>query len=106
MALTDTIQEFLDIECSSGTGHTIRDGGSHINLVVLNKKAFSPFLAAHDAWLDGKKRPLRAIALLCDACIRGERGPFWAIGKDKDGGSIYRVPVCELADWVFEEIKR
>lgn len=102
----DTKQELLGIECCSGTGHTIRDGGSRINIVVLNKKAFSSFLAAHDAWLDGKKRPPRAIALLCDACLREEREPFWAVGKNEDGGPIYRVPVCELADWIFEEVKR
>lgn len=106
MALTDTEQELLDIECCSGTGHTIRDGGSYINVVVLNRNAFSPFLVAHDAWLDGKKRPPRATALLCDACLREEREPVWAVGKDEDGGPIYRVPVSELADWIFEEVKQ
>ena len=98
----DTEQGLWDVECCSGTGHTIRQGGSHINIVVLNKKAFSRFLAAHDFWLDGKKRTPRATAILCDACM-GEKEPLWAVGKDDDGGQIYRVPICELADWVFED---
>lgn len=96
-------QQLWDIECCSGTGHSIRDGGSHINIVVLNKKAFSQFLAAHDFWLDGKKRPPRVAAVLCDACMHDNREPVWAVGKDEDGGPIYRVPVCELGDWAYEE---
>jgi len=102
----DTEQEFLDLECCSGTGHTIKDGGSHINIVILNKKAFSRFLVAHDAWRDGKKRLPRATAVLCDTCLREKREPVWAVGRNKDGEPIYRVPICELADWIFEEAKR
>ena len=112
--MTDAVQELWDVECCSGTGHTIRDGGSHINIMVLNKKAFSRFMVAHDFWLklesllkatslDGKERPPRAFAVLCDTCRHEKREPFWAVGKDENGGPIYRVPVCELGDWVFEE---
>lgn len=99
----DTEQQLWNVECCSGTGHTIRDGGNHINIVVLNKKAFSPFLAAHDFWFDGKERPPKAAAILCDACMRERCEPFWAVGKDEDGGPIYRVPVCELGEWVYEK---
>ena len=102
----DSEKELLNVECCSGTGHTVRDGGSHINVVVLNKKGFSQFMVAYDIWLDGRKRPSRATAVLCDACIREKREPFWAVGKDEDGGPIYRVPVCELGDWVYEEAKQ
>lgn len=99
----DSEQELFDVECCSGTGHAVRDGGSRIKIVVLNKKAFSPLLAAHDFWLDGRKRPPRAVAILCDACMRERREPIWAVGRDEDDGPIYRVPVCELADWVYEK---
>ena len=101
----DTEKELWNIECCSGTGHTVRDGGTHINIIVLNKKAFSRFMAAHDSWLDGKQRTPRAAAILCDTCLRENREPFWAVGKDDDNGPIYRVPVCELGDWVFEEVE-
>jgi len=99
----DAEQELFNTECCSGTGHTVRDGGNHINIVVLNKKAFSPFLSAHDFWLDQKKRPLRACAVLCDACMRESREPIWAVGKNEDGAAIYRMPVCELGHWAYEE---
>lgn len=99
----DAEKELWDVECCSGTGHTIRDGGSRINIVILNKKAFSPLMAAQDIWLDRKERPPRAVAILCDACMRESREPIWAVGKDEDGGPVYRVPICELADWVYEK---
>jgi len=100
---TDTKQELFDCLCCCGSDHKVRDGGSHINIVVLNKKAFSKFMVAHDFWLDGKKRPPRAAAILCDACMRENREPIWAVGKDGDSKPIYRVPVCELGDWIYEQ---
>lgn len=97
-----TQQELWNIECCSGTGHTIREGGSHINLVVLNKKASSKFMIAYDAWLDGKKRPPRAMAVLCDRCMGEKQDPIWAVGKDGEK-PIYRIPLAELEDWSYEE---
>ena len=99
----DSEQELLNVECCSGTGHIVRDGGSHINIVGLNKKGFSRFMVAHDFWHDGRKRPPWAAAILCDACLHENREPVWAVGKDEDDGPIYRVPVCELGDWVYEK---
>lgn len=95
--------ELFDCLCCCGSDHTVREGGSHIAMVVLNKNAFSQFLAAQDFWLDGKKRPPRAVAILCDNCMRDHLEPIWAVGRDKGGEPIYRVPVCELGDWIFEE---
>lgn len=66
-------EELWNIQCCSGTGHTVRDGGSHINIVCLNKKGFSQFMVAYDIWLDGRKRPPRATAILCDNCMREKR---------------------------------
>lgn len=96
-------EKLWDIECCSGTGHTIREGGSHINVVVLNKKAFSKFMIVYDAWLDGKDRPPRALAVLCDRCMREKRDPVWALASDGDSKPIYRIPVSELEDWSYEE---
>lgn len=71
----DTEKQLWDIECCSGTGHTIRDGGSHINFVVLNKKAFSKYMVAYDIWLDNKERQPRAMAVLCDKCVQEKKEP-------------------------------
>jgi len=99
---TDTEQLLWDIECCSGTGHTVREGGSHINIVVLNKKAFSKYMRAYDIWLDGKECPPRAAAALCDKCLREKREPVWALVRDGDDKPIYRIPVAELGDWSYE----
>lgn len=98
-----TLQKLWNVECCSGTGHTIRDGGSHINIVVLNKKAPSKFMMAFDFWLDGKDRPPRAMAVLCDKCQPEGLKPLWAVAVDGDDMPIYRIPVAELEDWFYEE---
>ena len=76
-------------------------GGTHINIVVLNKKAFSPYMSAFDLWLDGKERLPRAAAVVCDWCMMEKRPPRFAIERDSDGGPIYRVPIEELGDWEY-----
>jgi len=100
---TDTERQLWGIECCSGTGHTIKEGGSHINFVVLNKKAFSKYMVAYDFWLNGKERPLRAMAVLCDRCWHEGREAIWALAKDGDDKPIYRIPVAELGNWSYEQ---
>jgi hypothetical protein len=95
-------KELFDVECCAGTGHTVREGGGHVNLVVLNKKAHSKFLVAYDIWLDGKERPPRAVAAICDSCARERKKPLFALARDGDKTSIYRIPVAELGDWSLE----
>lgn len=98
----DSQKELWDVECCSGIGHTVREGGNHINFVVLNKKGASKYMVAFDAWLDGNERPPRATAALCDKCLREKREPVWALARDGDDKPIYRIPVAELEDWNYE----
>jgi len=95
----DSEKQLWDIECCSGNSHTVREGGSHINIVVLDKKAPSKYMAAYDFWLDGKERPPRASAVLCDRCLKEGRAPLFALARDGDDTPIYRIPVAELEDW-------
>jgi hypothetical protein len=100
----DSFQQFWNLECCSGTGHTIKEGGSHVNFVVLDKKGTSKYMVAIDAWLDGKERPPRAMAVLCDKCQQEGRKPLWAVVRDDGDKPIYRIPVAELEDWSYEEV--
>ena len=94
--------EFFRLPCCCNPDHTIRDGGRFINIIVLNKKAHSKFLSAHDFWLDGKRRQPRAAAFICDRCLEAHREPLYAYCRDNDDQEPYRVPVCELEDWTME----
>lgn len=97
--------DLFNLPCCCDTRHTIREGGKNINIVVLNKKARSKFFAAHDLWLDGKNRPPRAAAIVCDHCLEGKLDIVYAYCRDRDDQEPYRVPVSALEDWTMEEIQ-
>lgn len=90
--------ELWDCLCCCGEGHTVRDGGSHINLVMLRKLAKWPYLATVNFLIpESKKYPL-ANAVVCDRCLEEKREIKYAMaGIDGEGGAhYYRVPITEL----------
>ncbi len=90
--------------CCAGEDHTVRQGGSHLNLVSLKKLARWPYLAEVNILIpESRKYPL-ATALLCDRCAEEGKPVLYAIAGDmgEDGHAHYwRVPVTELADPEF-----
>lgn len=91
------------MECCAGCGHTIRQGGARINILVLDKRAHTALMAAYDIWLDGKRRLPRALAIVCDRCLADKREPRYSVARDYHRGPIYRVPIAELGDWTYDD---
>ena len=84
--------------CCTGEDHTIREGGSHINLVQLKKLAKWPYMVSMNFLVpESKDNPL-ACAVVCDRCLKEEREIKYAMAgiEGKDGAEYYRVPIDEL----------
>lgn len=96
-----TKEALFETFCCSGLGHKVKEGGRHINLVALRKKAISRYLTIHTLWPDGKQRPPKAAAVMCDECIRKKVKIKFAVAKDSDEGSVYTVPIADLEDWNY-----
>ena len=94
--------DLFDLPCCCDPTHTVREGGRHINVVVLDKKAHSKYLCAHNFYFDGKRRHPRVTAVVCDSCIAAKKWPIYVYCLDDDCQRPYQVPVCELGDWTME----
>lgn len=89
-----------DCLCCCGEDHTVAQGGSHINLVMLRKLAKWPYLATGNFLIpESKKHPL-ANAVVCDRCLKEKREIKYAMaGIDGESGAhYYRVPITELEE--------
>lgn len=93
-----------DMPCCCGDdGHTVAQGGSHINLVMLKKLAKWPYLAAENFLVpESEKYPL-ANAVVCDRCLKAKIEIKYAMaGRQGPDGAVYeRVPINELEDPEF-----
>lgn len=92
-----------DCLCCAGEGHTIKEGGRHINLVMLEKKAEWPYLAAINFLVPGSEKYPLTSAVVCDRCLREKREIKYAMAgiEGKDGAEYYRVPLEELEEPEF-----
>lgn len=84
--------------CCAGEGHTVQEGGSHINLVQLEKLATWPYLAAMNVLVPGSEHHPLAMAVVCDRCLEAGAEIKYAMkGEPGVGGEVYtRVPLGEL----------
>lgn len=86
--------------CCAGEDHTIGEGGSHINLVQLNKLATWPYLTAINFMVpDSENHPL-ACAIVCNRCLAAGREIVYAMAgvQTENGAEYYRVPLEDLKD--------
>ena len=58
-----------DCLCCAGEDHTIREGGSRINLVQIKKLARWPYLAMVNVLVPQSKDYPLASAVVCDRCL-------------------------------------
>ena len=89
-----------DCLCCAGEDHTLREGGTHVNLVILRKLAKWPYLSAKNFLVpESEKYPL-AMAVVCDRCMSEKREIKYAlVGRQGGNGTeYYRVPVSELEE--------
>ncbi len=90
--------------CCCDDTHTIKEGGSHINLVQLKKLAAWPYMASMNFLVpESEKYPL-ATAVVCDRCLQDLREIKYAVAGEPDGNGhayYYRVPIDELEDPEF-----
>ena len=87
--------------CCADSNHTIREGGSHINLVMLKKLARWPYLAAFNVLVPESTNYPLANAVVCDRCLDKKREIKYAMaGEPGENGEAryYRVPIGELED--------
>jgi len=85
--------------CCCGEDHTIREGGSHINLVMVRKLAKWPYLAQFNVLVPESKNYPLATAVVCDRCLDEKREIKYVIGgRDSGNGHVeyFRVPMGEL----------
>lgn len=93
-----------DCLCCASEGHTIRDDGSHINLVQLRKLARWPYLAFTNFLIPESKDYPLAAAVVCDRCLKEKQEIKYAMAgiKGEDGHAhYYRVPIGELEEPAF-----
>ena len=92
-----------DCLCCCGD-HTIRKGGSHVNLIQLRKLAKWPYLASINFLVPGSEKYPLANAVVCDRCLTEKREIKYAMAgvPGKDGqAEYYRVPLEELEEPEF-----
>lgn len=86
--------------CCCGEDHTIREGGNHINLVMLRKLAWWPYLTQVNILMPESVEYPLASAVVCDRCLKEKRDIKYAMaGIEGEGGAhYYRVPINELEE--------
>ena len=92
-----------DCLCCAGDDHTIREGGKHINLVMLKKLARWPYLAAMNFLVPESAKNQLATAVVCDRCMKEKAEIKYAMAgiEGDDGVEYYRVPIDELEEPEF-----
>lgn len=102
--MNDSDQLWDELCCAGEDAHTLREGGSHLNLIQLDKLAKWPYLASMNFLVpESKDHPL-AMALVCDRCMKEHREIKYAMAGEPDGNGharYYRIPVDELEDPEF-----
>jgi len=90
--------------CCCSDGHTVRQGGSHINLVQLKKLAKWPYMSFINVLVPESFDYPLASAVVCDRCLEENREIKYAIAG-RDGGNghaeYFRVPLDELEEPEF-----
>ena len=89
--------KLLEIECCA-CNERIGTNGTLINVIVLDKKAGWKYPVAGNV-ITGEYG--RAIAIICDKCVRERKLPKFAIkfnwsGKTTDKCEVVRVPISDL----------
>lgn len=90
-----------DCLCCAGDDHTIREGGSHINLVQLRKLAKWPYMTQVNFLVPKSKDYPLATAVICDRCLDKRLEIKYAVGgRDGEDGhaEYFRVPLDELEE--------
>lgn len=90
-----------DCLCCCGDDHKVRDGGSHINLVMIRKLAKWPYLAGFNFLVPESKEYPLANAIVCDRCMEEKREIKYAMaGVPGENGeaSYYRIPIDDLEE--------
>lgn len=93
----------MDCPCCAGEDHAIREGGSHVNLIQLEKMAEWPYLALVNFLVaDSADHPL-ACAVVCDECLAAGRKIRYAMAgvQGDNGAEYYRVSLDSLRDPEF-----
>lgn len=92
-----------DCLCCAGEGHTIRQGGSHINVMQLRKLATWPYLTSINFLVPGSEKYPLATAVVCDNCLKERQEIKYAMAgiEGKDDAEYYRVPIGELEEPEF-----
>jgi len=92
-----------DCLCCCGNDHTVRQGGNHINLIVLKKLAKWPYLAAMNFMVPGSAKYPLASAVVCDRCLNEKREIKYAMAgvEGPDGSEYYQVPLSQLEEPEF-----
>jgi len=96
-------RKLWDCPCCAGEGHTLRQGGSHINIIPLRKLAKWPYLAVTNFLVpESTKYPL-ACAVVCDRCLEeGQELKYsMAAVERQDGAEYYRIPITQLEEPEF-----
>ncbi len=93
-------EQLFNSPCCAGDGHTIRQGGSHINIITLRKAPTWPYLALSNFLVPESKHHPLACAVVCDSCLIAKKEIKYAMaGVDNNGGvRYYRVPLIELRE--------
>ena len=102
--MNDSDRLWDEICCCSNGDHTVRQGGSHINLVQIKKLARWPYLASMNFLVPGSEDYPLANAVVCDRCLREKREIKYAVGGRNGGNGhaeYFRVPVEELEEPEF-----
>lgn len=98
----EQVEEFWDYLCCASEDHTIREGGSHINVVQLKKLAKWPFLASINYEIPESMFYPLANAIVCDRCLGEKREIKYAVAGEREedgkGARFYRVPIDELEE--------
>lgn len=94
--------ELWNLSCCCGSdGHTIREGGDHINLVQTRKLARWPYMTASNFLVpESTKYPL-AVAVVCCRCLADKKPILYVtVGEDDEYGGVKysRVPIEELEE--------
>lgn len=101
--MSDTDKLWDCLCCCGEDDHTVRQGGSHINLIVLKKLAKWPYLAAVNFMVPGSAKYPLASAVVCDRCLNEKREIKYAMAgvEGPDGAEYYRVPLSQLEEPEF-----
>lgn len=88
---TETEEEYFDQPCTA-CDRPLREGGEHINWVMLNKKAEWDSPIGGNVLYDVPGE--YAMTLICDECMEEDNDPEYALR----GEDLERVPIDELED--------